>query len=307
MDLVIAILCEENPQHLFTKKPNCITIMQRKLELGPWPEALELYRERGRNDSNDNSSITVWYPYPLAALVKEKHAAIREMMKEHTLEAQRKWRTPYTNIPQIYPSEKDWARVTPIKRTFEFLQEIIQVTSLDVIKGIDDLGDIKIRYFIDKTEHRKLMRKLERRRRDFSDELLFPLPKWGIPQKLIKEGMTWLESQQATALYHIELEAVLKEIFAHSFDTISSRVFTREQHTIWNLVMPFWKKPETVNEPEEELNERSILRDLPPHISMRKKQMTFQIPETTNAQSDYEDSRTFQPLNFTTDFTSQNA
>ena len=90
------------------------------------------------------------------------------------------------------------------------------------------MGDIKIRYFIDETEHRKLMRKLERRRRDFSDELLFPLPKWGIPQKLIKEGMTQLESQQATALYHIELEAVLKEIFAHSFDTISSRVFTRE-------------------------------------------------------------------------------
>ena len=146
MDLVIAILHKENPQHLFTKKPDCITVMQRKLELGPWPEALELYRERGRNDPNDNSSITVWYPYPLAALAKEKHAAIRETMKEHALEAQRKWRTPYTNIPRIYPSEKDWARVTPIERTFEFLQEIIQVTSLDIIKGIDNSGDVKIRY-----------------------------------------------------------------------------------------------------------------------------------------------------------------
>jgi len=167
MDLIIAILCKENPQHLFTKKPNCITIMQRKLELGPWSEALELYQERGRNDPNNKSSITVWYPYPLATLAKEKHVAIREMMKEHALEAQRKWRTLYTNIPQIYPSEKDWARVTPIERTFEFLQVIIQVTSLDIIKGINNVGDIKIRYFIDKTEHRKLMRKLERRRRDF--------------------------------------------------------------------------------------------------------------------------------------------
>jgi len=109
-------------------------------------------------------------------------------MKEHTLEAQKKWRTLYTNIPQIYPSEKDWAGVTPIERTFEFLQVIIQVTSLDIVKGIDNAGDIKIRYFIDETEHRKLMRKLESRRRDFSDELLFPLPRWGIPQKLIKEA-----------------------------------------------------------------------------------------------------------------------
>jgi len=115
----------------------------------------------------------------------------------------------------------------------------------------------------------------------------------GNPQKLIKEGMTWLESQQATTLYHIELKAVLKKIFAHSFDTISSRVFTREQHTLWNLAMPFWKKLETVNDPEEELNERSILRDLPPHISMRKRWTTFQIPKTTSVQSDYEDSRTF--------------
>jgi len=106
MDLIIAILHEENLQHLFTKKPNCITVMQRKLDLGPWPEALELYRERGRHDLNDNSSITVWYPYPLAALAKEKHGAIRETMKEHALEAQRKWRTPYTNILQIYPSER---------------------------------------------------------------------------------------------------------------------------------------------------------------------------------------------------------
>jgi len=99
MDLVIAILHKENLQHLFIKKPDCITIMQRKLELRPWSEALELYCERGRNDLNDNSSITVWYPYPLAALAKEKHMAIREMMKEHTLEAQKKWRTLYTNIP----------------------------------------------------------------------------------------------------------------------------------------------------------------------------------------------------------------
>jgi len=43
MDLVIAVLHEENLQHLFIKKPDCITIMQRKLDLGPWSEALELY------------------------------------------------------------------------------------------------------------------------------------------------------------------------------------------------------------------------------------------------------------------------
>jgi len=103
-------------------------------------------------------------------------------------------------------------------------------------------------------------------------------------------------------LYHIELEAVLKEIFTHGFNNVSSRVFTREQYMVWNLTMPFWKKLETMNKPEEP-NERSILRDLPPHISARRRQTAFWIPETTNVQADYEDSRTFYPLDFTTDFT----
>jgi len=100
----------------------------------------------------------------------------------------------------------------------------------------------------------------------FQQPRFFPLPRWGIPQKQMREGMTQLESQQATALYHIELKAVLKEIFMHSSDKISSRTFMREQNTIWNLVMPFWKE-ENVNEPKEEPNERLILRNLPPHIS----------------------------------------
>jgi len=98
----------------------------------------------------------------------------------------------------------------------------------------------------------------------------------------------------------MELEAILKEIFTHSFDNISSRVFTREQHTVWN-------KLETTNKPEEEPNERLILRDLPPHISTRRRQTTFWIPKTTNTQSNYEDSRTFHPLDFTTDFTNHDA
>ena len=57
------------------------------------------HREGGRNDSNTYSSITVWYPYPLTTLVKEEHTAIRETMKSHTLVAQSKWKTLYTNIP----------------------------------------------------------------------------------------------------------------------------------------------------------------------------------------------------------------
>jgi len=235
-------------------------------------------------------------------MAKEGYAATREMMKQHTLEAQRKWRTLYTNIPQIYPSEKDWAGVTPINRTFEFLQVIIQVTSLEVVKGIYNTGEVKIRYFVDKTEHKKLMKKLEQERREFPIEPFFPLPRGGILQKQMKEGMTWLESQQVTALYHIELKAVLKEIFTHSFNKISSRTFTRVQHTIWNLAMPFWKE-EIANEMEEEPNKRLILRDLPSHISTRRRWATFQLTDPANVQSNYEESRTYQPLDFTTDFT----
>jgi len=128
----------------------------------------------------------------------------------------------------------------------------------------------------------------------------------GNTSKLMREGMTQLESQQAITLYHIELKAVLKEIITHSSDKISSRTFTREQHTIWNLTMPFWKE-ETANEPREDLNERSILGDLPPHVSTSRKQATFQSADITNMQTDYEESRTYQPLDFTTDFTNHDA
>jgi len=123
MDLILAVFHEESPQHLITKRPNCITSVKRRLELRLWSEALELYWEEGRNDSNNYNSITIWYPNPLGALAKE-HVATRETMKAQALEAQRKWRTPYTNIAQIYLSEEDWAGVTPIERTFEFLKKL---------------------------------------------------------------------------------------------------------------------------------------------------------------------------------------
>jgi len=64
MDLILAIFHKESPQHLTTKRPDCITIVKRRLELRPWSEALELYQKEGRSDLNDYSSITVWYPIP---------------------------------------------------------------------------------------------------------------------------------------------------------------------------------------------------------------------------------------------------
>jgi len=72
MDLVLAIFHKESPQHLITKRPDCITVIKRRLELRPWSEALELYWEEGRSNLNNYSSITVWYPsslFPIFPLI----------------------------------------------------------------------------------------------------------------------------------------------------------------------------------------------------------------------------------------------
>ena len=71
MDLVIAVFHKESLQHLITKKPDCITVIKRNLELRSWSKAVELYQEEEKSIANDCSSVTIWYPYPLATMAKE--------------------------------------------------------------------------------------------------------------------------------------------------------------------------------------------------------------------------------------------
>ena len=103
--------------------------------------------------------------------------------------------------------------------------------------------------------------------------------------------MSLQEACQAAALFKIELEACLLEIWSHINPRMSAQIFRRNRHSIWNLSKPFWKD-ETPWQLEaiEEHAELSFLRDLLPHITPRKKRVSFHPLEDVMI-GDYEDTR----------------
>ena len=104
--------------------------------------------------------------------------------------------------------------------------------------------------------------------------------------------MSLQEACQATVIFKIELEACLLEIWSHINPRISAQIFRRNQHSIWNLSKPFWRdKTPCQLEAIEERAEVSFFRDLPPHVTPRRKRVSFHPLEST-MNEDYEDTRT---------------
>ena len=90
----------------------------------------------------------------------------------------------------------------------------------------------------------------------------------------------------------IELEACLLEAWSYINPRMLAKIFQRNRHSIWNLSKPFWMN-ETPQQPEviEDPMEVSFLKDLPPHLTPRKKKVSFYPPEDAMI-GDYSDTRT---------------
>jgi len=70
--------------------------------------------------------------------------------------------------------------------------------------------------------------------------------------------MTRSEALAAAAIFRVEMEAVLLEIFHHSIPTLSESVFRSKRKEIPYMVMPFW----------ENTAEHSLHHEVPPHINI---------------------------------------
>ena len=54
---------------------------------------------------------------------------------------------------------------------------------------------------------------------------VFPLPQFGVSQKLLQEGLSEEEACQAAAIFQVETEACLLEIWAKLCPMMSNKVF----------------------------------------------------------------------------------
>ena len=102
------------------------------------------------------------------------------------------------------------------------------------------------------------------------------------------------EACQAAAIFKIELEACLLEAWSYINPRMSAKIFRRNCHSIWNLSKPFWmnetpRQTEVIEEPMEVL----FLKDLLPHLTPRKKKVSFYPPEDAMI-GDYSDTRTHE-------------
>ena len=76
--------------------------------LTSWSQALDDYRNRSESEISYWPDQDVFYPLPIAALAEGSNPETKDLFKNDALEALRKWRTPGTALPRIYPAKKDW-------------------------------------------------------------------------------------------------------------------------------------------------------------------------------------------------------
>jgi hypothetical protein len=79
----------------------------KEIVVKPWKQVLEEYHDSPSEELENWGSIHVYYPLPLTSL-SELPAPTKNEFQIRVMEAARKWRTPNTPIPHIYPTDQDW-------------------------------------------------------------------------------------------------------------------------------------------------------------------------------------------------------
>ena len=106
----------------------------------------------------------------------------------------------------------------------------------------------------------------------------FPLPQFGVSHKQLKEGLTEDEARQAAAIFRIETEACLVEIWSKLCPTMSDEIFRTNTGAIRSLVMPFWKPESEHPSTPAFVPKHQPVRHIPPHISTGRRRLTHGPP-----------------------------
>ena len=224
------------------------------------------------------------YDYPISVhIITSRQGSEGLQLQFHrTAEfTNQKWRTPGTLIPKVYPTEYDFksALVMPILLGNNKEMELLLFPIIcNTVYGIDDEGVLVCKYFFI-PEVIKETQEYLRKKREVIPKPLFPLPQTGISARMEREGMTQYKAAQASALFKIEIEACLLEIWSYTSPRLSAHTFRTQPYSIYQMIMPFWKEEEQPN-PNITQGDTSILKDLPPHIK-GKGRVSFQAADTT--------------------------
>ena len=196
--------------------------------LTSWSQALDDYRNRSESEISGWPDQDTFYPLPIEALAESSNAVIKNLFKNDALEALRKWRTPGTTLPHIYPTKRDWQEGIALHLLEQVNHSPLAIwdpLTFNVLKGIDDHDGYITRYFIIEHHVGGFRRKLQALRSSMPMPSYFPLPQFGVSQKQLREGLTEDEARQAAAIFRVETEACLLEIWAKLCPTMSDKLF----------------------------------------------------------------------------------
>jgi len=196
-------------------------------------QRLQHYLSLSKEEQHKWPDSEVFYPYTISSI---NTMAIQENMDEFrrmAIEGNRRWRSPGTLLPKIYPTATNWKEATLIDLIKDTVLVLASLPALafDVVQGKDSHDTQITRYFIDQENERKIIKHISKAR-EFIQDPYFLLPIYRVRQRLLKQGMTRSEALAAAALFRVEMEVVLLEIFHHSIPTLSKSVFRTKRKEI---------------------------------------------------------------------------
>ena len=263
--------------------PGYWRLWQRDKQISQIPikEAISNYCKLPVKRRQEYPNTEAFFPLCLDAYARQGSSGLKADFRRLAQFTNQKWRTPGMLIPKVYPTEFNFkkALVLPIVNNIQSeLESIIFPIVTNAVYGINEEGALTCVYFFILEAVKRIQEYLSKKR-EVIPKPLFPLPQTGISSRMEREGMTQYEAAQATALFKIEYEACLLEIWSYTNPRLSAHTFRTKPYSIYQLIMPFWREEEQPNSNNTK-GETSILKDLPPHIK-GKGRVSFQPVDTT--------------------------
>ena len=184
-------------------------------------------------------------------------------------------------LPHIYPAKKDWQEGIVfhlLKQTNHNPLTLWELLTFNILKGIDNCRNHITRYLIIEYHLGGFHWKLQALQLTMRTPSYFLLPQFGVSHKQLKEGLMEDEARQAAAIFRIETEACLVEIWSKLCPTMSDEIFRMNTRAIRSLVMPFWKPESEHPSTLAFVPEHQPIHHIPPHISTGRRRLTHGPP-----------------------------
>ncbi len=266
----------------FSEDLTWIWARKKEYKLLSWSQTVSDYRDLSESEISNWSEQDIFYPLPISAYMESPDPESRNLFKKDAQDALHKWRSPGTSLLHIYPTKKDWKEgiaFSILERREDDPFQIWKPLSYNVLRGISNAGQQVTRFFIIKHFVGEFRKKLQALCTKMGIPPFFPLPQFGVSEKLLKQGLMEDEARQASAIFRVESEACLLEIWKKLCPTMSDKAFHMNTDTIYKLSMPFWVEDPTSTEGCHNIPDYSHIRDTPPHLTSRRRRTPIYVPD----------------------------